>query len=243
MSVATDFSTIGRLLAAPSRSAMVSALMDGLTRPAGELAAIAGISAATASEHLAVLVDGGLVTVRSSGRHRYVELASVEVAEALEVLGHLCPPSKVRSLRQARARDAMQLARTCYDHLAGRLGVDLHDALVGRRWLDASSLLPTASGSRRLTALGVDLADLSTGRRRLSRPCLDWTERRTHLAGSLGAALADLALNLGWVQRHRADRSLAITPTGSAALHEHFGLDPERWSRRIDAVSGVSTGR
>ncbi len=228
--MATDFAHIGRLLAAPARSAMLDLLLDGTAHPAGDLAACAGVSASTASEHLTTLVEGGMLRVRMSGRHRYYEIADARTAEALEVLGHLCPTLPVRSLRQARTRDALEIARTCYDHLAGRLGVALHDAMVDQEWLDPDSLLVTPAGSTKFGELGIDVPALSAGQRRLSRGCLDWTERRTHLAGALGKALADSLLSRRWVRRMPTGRALKITPTGERELLAAFSIDVPGWN-------------
>lgn len=227
--MATDFAYIGRLLAAPARSAMLDVLLDGTAHPAGDLAACAGVSASTASEHLAVLVDGGMLRVRMAGRHRYYEIADAPTAEALEVLGHLCPTLPVRSLRQARSRDALAIARTCYDHLAGRLGVALHDAMVDQEWLVANSLLVTPAGASGFGDLGIDTASLSAGQRRLSRACLDWTERRTHLAGALGKAVADSLLSRRWVRPMPSGRALTISPTGERELLARFAIDTLAW--------------
>ncbi|MEP6666794.1 MAG: helix-turn-helix domain-containing protein, partial [Nocardioidaceae bacterium] len=156
----TDFAAIGRLLAAPARSSMLGLLFDGEEHVAGELAASAGVRASTASEHLAALVSGGLVTVRTGGRHRHYSLGSPAVAEALELLGHLCPTTEIRSLRQSRALTALASARTCYDHLAGRLGVDLLDSLVVKNWLRLEPLEITERGEAGLADLGIQLDEL-----------------------------------------------------------------------------------
>lgn len=226
--MATDFAAIGRLLAARPRSAMVDALIEGRALAAGDLARIAGVSRPTASAHLAALVDGGLVTVAVTGRHRYFRLAGSEVAEALEALSRICPSTPVRSLRQSGEATRLAAARTCYDHLAGRLGVGLLDALLADRWLrpvDAGWGL-TRPGDRHLRDLGVDVDGAQSSRRVFARPCLDWTERRPHLAGALGAAIADLALTDGWVRRLETGRGLLVTPKGQRQLTASPGIDP-----------------
>jgi len=225
----TDFAHVGRLLAAPARSAMLDLLLDGQAHTAGDLAAAAGVRAPTASEHLAALVDGGLVRVRSSGRHRYFELADAQTAAALEAVGHLCPSPPVTSLRLSREQRRLRQARTCYDHLAGQLGVALHDGLVARGWLDGPSSAVTASGDEGFVALRIDLDALRRHRRALTRSCLDWTERRPHLAGSLGAAVATAFFENGWVTRKTGSRGLTITDPGRRALETTFGADPATW--------------
>jgi DNA-binding transcriptional ArsR family regulator len=221
----TDFAAVAGLLGHPARAAMVDALMGGEPVTAGELAGIAGVGPSTASQHLARLVDGGLVAVEVRGRQRQHRLASAEVAEALEALARICPPTPVRSLRHATQRDALGHARTCYDHLAGGLGVGLADALVARAWIvpvgEAYDLNP--EGEAGLADAGVDVAGARAGRRAFARACLDWTERRPHVAGALGAAIATTALGSGWVRR-RAGRTLGVTEAGYEVLHGVFGV-------------------
>ncbi|MGZ4747668.1 MAG: ArsR/SmtB family transcription factor, partial [Oryzihumus sp.] len=171
--MATDFTTVGRLLSVPARSAMVSALLEGRALTVGELARVAGVSASTASEHVTSLDAGGLVRVLRQGRHRYVALSGPQVAAALEALALVSPPVPVTSLRQSRDARALRAARTCYDHLAGELGVRVHDALVRQGWVatDPAYLL-TDTGAGELRALGVDVDRAVAGRRPVVRPCL-----------------------------------------------------------------------
>jgi DNA-binding transcriptional ArsR family regulator len=221
----TDFAVVAGLLGHPARAAMVDALMSGEPVTAGELARTAGVGPSTASQHLARLVDGGLVAVDVRGRQRHHRLAGPEVAEALEALARICPPTPVRSLRHASQRAALGHARTCYDHLAGEVGVGLADALVARAWIvpagESYELSP--AGEARLLAAGVDVALARAGRRAFARACLDWTERRPHVAGALGAAIAATALRSGWVRR-RAGRTLGVTEAGHEVLHGVFGV-------------------
>ncbi|HET6951742.1 MAG TPA: winged helix-turn-helix domain-containing protein [Acidimicrobiales bacterium] len=222
----TDFAAVAGLLGHPARSTMVDALMGGDARTAGELARAAGIAPSTASEHLGRLIDGGLVAVVARGRHRYHRLRGPEVAAALEAFAAICPPTPVRSLRAASHRDALREGRTCYDHLAGRLGVVLTDALGARGWIvhhPAVDLTP--AGEAALVAAGVDVAGARAARRVFARTCLDWTERRPHLAGALGAAVAAAALDAGWVQR-RDGRSVTVTGRGREVLTGLFGIPP-----------------
>lgn len=219
---------MGRALAAPARSAMLNVLMDGSTRPASELAAVAAVRASTASEHLGVLIQAGLVRVHPRGRQRLYRLADPPVAAALEQLGHLCPQTKVSSLRHSREQQALAQARLCYDHLAGRLGVGITDAFLTRGWLTGPDLAVTDAGRATLSdptsGITVDIDALAARRRPLSRACADWTERRPHLAGALGAAIADLGLESGWVRRRHSGRGLDITTTGEQTLREAWGV-------------------
>jgi DNA-binding transcriptional ArsR family regulator len=222
----TDFAAVAGLLGHPARSAMVDALMAGEGLSAGELARAAGVAPSTASQHLGRLVDGGLVTVVADGRQREHRLAGPEVAEALEALARICPPTPVRSLRHAGARDALAHARTCYDHLAGAVGVALADALEDRGWLapNGEGWQVTEAGEAGLAAAGVDVAAARHTRRAFARRCIDWTERRPHIAGALGAAIADRARDQRWVRRRPGSRGVAVTPAGRQALADRFGI-------------------
>lgn len=206
---------------------MLTALLSGQALAAGELARAAGISAGTASEHLGRLRDGGLVEVVRSGRHRYYRLSSPEVAGAIEALSTVSPPRAVRSLRQSNADAAMIFARTCYDHLAGRVGVLVHDALVSTGYLAAGGdgYVLTDPGTERMASLGIDLEAARAARRSFATPCLDFTERRPHLAGALGAAICRCSLESGWfVRRADGQRALRLTDTGRKALAAHLGV-------------------
>jgi DNA-binding transcriptional ArsR family regulator len=212
-----DIAPVAALLGDPARARMAQALHDGRALPAGELARRARIAASTASEHLARLVDAGLLAVERTGRHRYYRLASLEVAHAIEALAAIAPPARPRTLREATIGDALAEARTCYDHLAGRLGVALAEALVARGAVedrgDAFVLGPGATVL--LEQLGID--SLSKGRPPVLR-CLDWSERRPHVAGALGAALCARALEAGWVERLPTSRAVRVTPAGRRAF-------------------------
>jgi len=219
------------LIADPARAAILVALLDGRAQPATALAYAAGISAQSASNHLGKLVAGGLLKLRSAGRHRYYCLASAEVAHVLEGLAGLAPP--VKSLETPRSPQARQLraARSCYDHLAGRLGVALADALVRQGWLaeiagDDERYAITADGRERFAAFGVALDGLKPDRRSIARKCLDWTERRSHLAGPAGVRLLARLTTLGWLERGNGPRGRGVTvkPAGVIGLREHFGL-------------------
>jgi DNA-binding transcriptional ArsR family regulator len=216
-----DLAAVGTLLAEPARARMLAALGDGRALPASALAAEAGVAPSTASGHLARLVAGGLLAAESRGRRRYFRLRGPEVAEALEALARVAPREPVRSLGQATRIEALRAARTCYDHLAGRLGTGLMDALLARGVVADEHITPT--GAEALARLGVDL-DSIPGRRPHFRSCLDWSERRPHAAGKLGAALAARALELGWVERLEGTRAVRITRVGGAAFAEHFGV-------------------
>ncbi|PRX45923.1 ArsR family transcriptional regulator [Prauserella shujinwangii] len=218
------------LLADRTRATFCLALLDGRAWTAGELAAEAGVAASTASEHLDRLLAGGLLVQRRQGRHRYVQLAGPGVAELLEgLVAHAGPDPRPRgSLRAATASAALARARTCYDHLAGKLGVVLTDALVARGLLDGSAGFAfTEAGRQWLATLGPGAANHPPSTRRpLARACLDWTERRSHLAGAAGALLCAHFFDRGWVRRIGGGRAVRLTPAGEAALRDVFGVDP-----------------
>jgi DNA-binding transcriptional ArsR family regulator len=204
-----DIAAVAALLAEPARAAMLDALAGGIALPAGELARRAGIRPATATSHLRRLVDGHLLAVRSQGRHRYYELAGPQVATVLEELARIAPPKAVRSLREHTSALALAEARTCYDHLAGRRGVQLRERLLAAealRELDQHDHELTHKGRELLAKLDIDADGLSSGRRIFARSCLDSTERRPHLAGAMPAALTACFLQRGWVSRGRGRR-------------------------------------
>jgi DNA-binding transcriptional ArsR family regulator len=211
-----DIAPVAALIADPTRAAILTALLDGRALAAGELARMAGVSAATASSHLAKLLGGGLVEVVSQGRHRYYRLAGHEVAEVLEVLARVSARPAVRSLRHSRQARLLEEARTCYDHLAGRAGVALLDLLREEGTLRGTELTP--AGEDRLARLGVDVAGARARRRRFAPECLDWTERRAHLGGALGAAITSALFEREWIRRGGVPRSVVITEEGRLGL-------------------------
>jgi len=216
------------LIGDPARAAMLLALFDGRAMPATQLAWAAGVSPQAASNHLAKLADGGLVAVTQQGRHRYYRLAGEGVAQALEALSRLTPTPKPLDPPLSPKARRLREARTCYDHLAGRLGVALADAFEREGLIvadGAERYRLTPEGAARLAALGVDLAGIKAGPRGLARPCLDWTERRRHLAGPLAARLLTRLFALGWLERGRESRAAVLTPAGRAGLRDAFGIE------------------
>ncbi|MFD8302340.1 ArsR/SmtB family transcription factor [Streptomyces sp. NPDC059690] len=224
---ASGLARLAGLIADETRAACLLALLDGRAWTAGELARHAGVAASTLSEHLGKLVAGGLLSEERQGRHRYVRLADAQVAQLVEELAAHAGPGDVvrpRGLRASSAGSAMARGRTCYDHLAGRLGIAVTDALALRGLLrtDAGFAL-TDAGSDWFGAAGIALE--RGGRRPLVRACLDWTERRPHLAGTAGAALCRHALDAGWCVRIGSERAVKVTAVGERALRELLGIE------------------
>jgi DNA-binding transcriptional ArsR family regulator len=226
-----DLAGAARLLADPSRAAMLTLLLDGRAYPAGALAQAAGIGRPAASAHLQKLLAAGLIEVDRQGRHRYHRITRADVAQAIEALAAIAPPVPVRSLRQSTLARQLAAARTCYDHLAGRAGVALRCTLLDHGVLTLStpageaqttSFAVSELGAQRLATLGVDTDALAHERRHLVRDCLDWTERLPHLAGALPTALFGAMVERDWVTR-RTGRHIEIAATGWSRLQAQLG--------------------
>ena len=226
MSNAPQIAEVAALVGDPARANMLVALLGGRALTATELAYAAGVSPQTTSGHLGKLSAARLVMLMKQGRHRYYRLAGSHVAHMLESIMHVAIDGPPRYQPCSKTDDQMRRARTCYDHIAGALGVDLADSMVAHDFLvlgdEAGEVTP--AGTEFLTRLGVDLAAARAKRRVFCRPCLDWTERRPHIGGAVGAALAKRCLELKWIEQVRDSRALAITPAGRRGLVEAFGL-------------------
>ncbi|MEU8136818.1 ArsR/SmtB family transcription factor [Streptodolium elevatio] len=230
---ASRLSALTALLADETRATMCLALLDGRAWTGGELARHAGVAPSTASEHLSQLVAGGLLAEERQGRHRYLRIADPATAQLIEDLAAFAgpPAGTASSLRARSASTALARARTCYDHLAGRLGIAITDALTKRGLLaQETGFALTDQGLRWFAELGVDLAGAPRGRRPLARPCLDWTERRPHLSGISGAALCAHAFQAGWCTRIGTQRALAVTDLGLRELRARLGIEPDALS-------------
>jgi len=228
MVAAANMVEVAALVGDTARATILAALMGGQALTASELAFLAAVSRATASEHLVKLVAARLLSVTSQGRFRYYRIASPLVARMLEsiiaVAAIEVPPRyQPRSVRD----DALRFARTCYDHIAGTVGVAIADALAARNHVvltDEGGEL-TDSGAKLLVRFGVELTPKSATRRIYCRPCLDWSERRYHIAGHVGAEICRCCFDLGWIARMRDSRALRLTPAGRRGLAETFGAD------------------
>lgn len=240
----TDIAKVASLMADPARAKILLALGDNRALAASVLADEAGVAASTASSHLKKLVDGGFLSLEKHGRHRYYRLAGPHVGQLLEALARVAPPAPVKSLKEGTRAQAVRFARTCYDHLAGRLGTELMASMLERGLLEGGdgTFDPARAKQDRLSAPGWDvdyrltkrgigaLADFGVhldelpARRRLVRYCIDWSEQRHHLAGALGAAIADRVFELGWAKRAKATRAVHVTEDGKAGFAERFGV-------------------
>jgi DNA-binding transcriptional ArsR family regulator len=224
----TAICSIAGAIGEPARARMLYRLTDGRARTSTELAVVAAVSPSTASVHLQRLKSERLVRVHAQGKHRYYSLAGADVAAALEALSVLAG-SASRTPFTSTTPMRLRAARTCYDHIAGTLGVGLHDRLVALSWVqkaktESTDYELTSPGVRALERLGVDVQTMRAERRRLAFACLDWSERRPHFGGALGAALLALALRKRWVEQDLDSRTLTITRAGRREMKAQFGL-------------------
>jgi DNA-binding transcriptional ArsR family regulator len=221
---------IAALLGDPTRATMVSALLDGRALTASELAVSARVTPQTASTHLAKLTEAGLLSAVRSGRRRYFRLASATVAEMIDGIVAVALVKRPRYRPLSPQARAVGVARICYDHLAGRLSVDLTDSLAAREYLsiDDEAAEITAAGARFFAEFGIGLPSRRSTRRQFSRLCLDWTERRSHIAGVLGAAITRRCFELGWIHRMGRSHAVVVTPSGRRGFRRTFGVEASR---------------
>jgi len=214
----------------PARARMLCCLMDGHARTGTELAIAAEVGASTASVHLQKLVAARLVKVAAQGKHRYYSLAGTNVARALEGLSVVAGEGLRRAKFEPSTPSRLRAARTCYDHIAGTLGVGLHDWMLAMDWITADEnglrggYELTRKGAAALAALGIDVAAMRATRRRFAFSCLDWSERRPHVGGALGAALLEIALKRKWVVQDLDSRALEVTARGRREMMGRFGV-------------------
>jgi len=222
-----NLAIVASLVSEGSRAAMLTAMLDGRYHPASELAYMAGIKPQTASFHLSKMADAGIVSVEQQGRHRYYGIRDPEVARMLESLLSIAPPAEIKSLRQADEDRAIRSARTCYDHLAGKLGTQLTASLLKMGVLDEShqQFEVTASGEAFFKNFRIDLDRARAKRRSFSHKCLDWSERRHHLAGALGSVLLEKLFELKWIERLPKTRAVRVTEEGKKGFKATFGIE------------------
>ncbi|MDT9721258.1 helix-turn-helix domain-containing protein [Paenibacillus sp. ClWae2A] len=230
MNVYPNITVIASLIADPSRAIFLSSLLDGRALPAGELAHMAGVTPQTASSHLAKLVEGGLLEVEQQGRHRYYRLASKEIANLIETMASIAPPVQIRSLKQSNQLQQLSYARTCYGHLAGKLGISLSEALVQKGYLaepeeaHSKDYQVTEEGRQWFNTFGIELQVKPGSRRAIARKCLDWSERRHHLSGMLGEQLRHRLSELDWIRQKTGSRSVEVTEAGKKGLYEVLSI-------------------
>jgi DNA-binding transcriptional ArsR family regulator len=226
MATISSITEIAALIGDPARASMMQALMDGRALTASELAAVAGVTPQTASGHLKRLTEAGLLGATHQGRHRYHRLASPKVAQLLESLMQVATEIRPVPIRTGPRDAALRQARTCYDHIAGRLGVALAERMAAEGWIEINDEagLITPMGLERLEAAGM-LVQTPRRSAPLCRPCLDWSERRFHVAGRLGAAICTSSLERGWIRKQAGTRALEITPIGRQAYRDLFGVE------------------
>jgi DNA-binding transcriptional ArsR family regulator len=217
---------IAGLVGEPARATMLSALLDGRALTATELAHAARVTPQTASTHLAKLTGAGLIAPMRDGRYRYFRLASPRVAEMLDGIMAVALEKRPRYHPLSRQARELSAARICYDHLAGRLSVDLADSLIAREYIVAEGEAAeiTQAGTRFLTEFGIDLSVLGSRRRPFCRLCIDWPERRPHIAGAIGAALTKRCFDLGWTERTKHGGAVIVTPAGRRGFLRTFGV-------------------
>lgn len=216
-----------KLLGETSRATILTNLMDGRFHTASELAFMAAITPQTASFHLSKLVEGNLINVEKHGRHRYYQLANGEVARILESFLAFSPPPEVRSLKQSSQVKLLRVARTCYDHLAGKLGVDLTESMLNAGYLEKEEreFVVTPKGEQFFTHFGIGLDEVKRNRRSFSHACLDWSERQYHLAGALGHELLTHFFELGWIVRVPSIRAVKVTEKGKVGFKRDFYIN------------------
>jgi DNA-binding transcriptional ArsR family regulator len=226
MDVKHDLAEIAALIGEPTRAVMLWSLVGGQARPASELAFYANVSAQNASAHLARLVEAGMLAVEARGRHRYYRLAGADIAHAIEALAALSPSAKETAGLPPTQTPDLKYARTCYDHLAGRVAVEMCAALEDKGYIepDGTDFEITSNGEKLFRDLGMEIGELREQRRAFARKCQDWSERRPHIAGALGAAILDLMFQRGWIARVRSSRIVRVTANGKEDVYRLLKL-------------------
>jgi DNA-binding transcriptional ArsR family regulator len=214
---------IASAIGEPARVRILYCLIDGRARTSTELAVIAGVTPSTASAHLNRLTSDRLIKVLVQGKHRYYSLDNTDVANALEGLSVVAGISNEKFVPNTPTR--LREARTCYDHIAGRVGVLMHNSFKKLRWLSGNDEYElTPQGKKEFETLGIDVESTRLHRRRFAYPCVDWSERQPHLGGALAAAILKMALKRKWMTRELEGRELTVTRIGKRELQTRFGF-------------------
>lgn len=221
------FASVAALIGEKSRAVMLWNLIEGREYTATELADCAGVSRQTCSDHLSKLVGGGVLTFLQRGRHRYYKFANENVAQVIEKMAYLISPDGTARTPSLSAESGFRYARTCYDHLAGKVAVRLTDALVSAKIVTGhpDKFKVTHRGEEWFRVRGIDIDELCRMKRKFAYPCLDWSERRNHLGGALGAAVLKLLLHNGWIRRKEESREVVVTPKGRIELRNQFAVE------------------
>ncbi|MBF2708118.1 helix-turn-helix transcriptional regulator [Flavobacterium soyangense] len=224
-----EFKQIASLIGDPTRATIMWTLLDGKAFTATELAIVADTSAQNISMHLTKLIQAGLLSVESQGRHKYYKFSRKEIAYAIEAMASLLPQSTDKHDLHKASNSAIRQCRTCYDHLAGKVGVAITDGLLHQKIIvDNDNVLEVSlKGQKWFSELGIDIEELKKKRRSFLRPCLDWSERRHHIAGSLATALLDKMLLADWIRRTKNSRAIIVTSKGQKEFYKYFKLDLE----------------
>jgi DNA-binding transcriptional ArsR family regulator len=222
-----QFKKIAALIGDPVRATILWSLMDGRSMSASELAVTADTSPQNMSMHLSKLLQSNLLIAESQGRQRYYQFARKEIAQALEAMTLLIPYPEAAQRTVQSNEPEITYCRTCYDHLAGKIGVAIADSLLKQKWIRYAKdgLLLTDRGMNWFGEMGIGVDKLKRQRRAFLRPCIDWSERRTHIAGSLAAALLDKMFELAWIRKVRNSRAVVITAAGRKALYKKFHIE------------------
>tara|TARA_R110000744_G_scaffold181026_2_gene300020 strand:+ start:645 stop:1328 length:684 start_codon:yes stop_codon:yes gene_type:complete len=222
-----NFISTASLLCEPSRAKIVWKLLDGRAYTASELALVSGLSATSVSNHLSKLLNGEIVKVDVQGRHRYYSFANSEVAYVVESMANLSNQKLTSKVDNQLSKNDVKYCRTCYDHLAGKVGVLIADKLVSKKIIELreKSYVVTENGNKFFSDFDLDLTELQEQRRYFAKACLDWSERKYHLAGSLGNALLKKMLELDWVRRTKNSRAIVITSVGRSGIRDKFGIE------------------
>jgi len=222
-----DMTTVATIIGEPARAKMLWSLLDGRAYTATELALFADVSPQTGSMHLSKLVGAEFLTVERQGRHKYYRFANDDVAYAIEAIANLAKSSKTQGNPAQPVVPPIKYCRTCYDHLAGKIGVALTQSLISMAAIEYSNnqFVVNTAGDLFFQGLGIDMQALKAKKRMLSRPCLDWSERKLHLAGSLGSALLDHFIGNDWIRRTKNSRAMVITSKGSRMLYDIFNIE------------------
>ncbi len=222
-----QFTKVAALIGEKSRAIMLWNLLEGRAYTATELADCAGVSRQTCSDHLSKLVDGGLLTFATEGRHRYYEFASENAAQAIEKMAYLMAPGGAAHNFSMLSQSGFRYARTCYDHLAGKVAVRLTDALLSKRIITSrpNEFKVGRSGEEWFDGNGIDVHELRRMKRKFACPCLEWSERRNHIGGALGSAVLNLLLRNDWIRRRENSREIIITTKGKIELRDKFNVE------------------